>query len=88
MFIARPESATLLGSEERHSFEPRGDRPAALPNRAEGGWLAGYKHCTPPEWKPCFVRVPSSAKGSLACRQNLPAMLCTTQDRQAEAYRT
>ncbi len=50
MFIDRGDSATLLCSEERHSFEPTWDRNAALPNRAGGGWLAGYKHCTPPEW--------------------------------------
>ena len=50
MFIARRDSAPLLCSEERHSFELAWNRPAALPNRAGGGWLAGYKHCTPPEW--------------------------------------
>ena len=51
MFIARRDSETLLCSEERHSFEPTCDRHAVLPNRAGGGWLAGYIHCTPPEWK-------------------------------------
>ena len=50
MFIARRDSATLLCSEKRHSFELTWNRPAALPNRAGGGWLAGYKHCTPTEW--------------------------------------
>jgi hypothetical protein len=49
MFIARRVSITLLCSEERHSFEPKWNRHAALPNRAVGGWLAGYKHGTPPE---------------------------------------
>ena len=51
MFIARRDSSTLLCSEERHSFEPKWDRHAPLPNRA-GGLLASYKHCTPPEWGP------------------------------------
>jgi hypothetical protein len=41
MFIARRDSATLLRSEERLSFELTCDRHAALPNRAGGGWLAG-----------------------------------------------
>jgi len=49
MFIAVCDSTTLLGSEERHSFERSWDRLADLPNRADGGRLAGYKHCTPPE---------------------------------------
>jgi len=41
MFIARRDSVTLLCSEERHSFEPTGNRHAALPNRAGGdGFLA------------------------------------------------
>ena len=52
MFIAQSDSATLLCSEERHSLEPMWDRHAALPNRAGGVWLAGYKHGTPPEWRP------------------------------------
>jgi len=52
MFIARCDLETLLCSEERPSFEAKWDRHAALPNRAGGKWLAGYKHCTPPEWRP------------------------------------
>ncbi|HJX89163.1 MAG TPA: hypothetical protein VJ372_01635 [Pyrinomonadaceae bacterium] len=52
MFIARRDSATLLCSEEWHSIAPTWARHAALPNRAGGGWLAGYEHCTPPEWRP------------------------------------
>ena len=49
MTIAPRDSATLLCSEERHLFEPRSGRRAALPNRAGGKWLDGYKHRTPPE---------------------------------------
>ncbi|HJX90577.1 MAG TPA: hypothetical protein VJ372_08775 [Pyrinomonadaceae bacterium] len=52
MFIAQRDSITLLCSEERPSFDPTRDRHAALPNRAGGEWLAGYKHGTPPEWRP------------------------------------
>ena len=54
MFIARRHSATLLCSEERRSMLTW-DRHVALPNRAGGEWLAGYKHCTPPEWRLCIV---------------------------------
>ena len=43
-------SSTLLCSEERHTFGSRGDRNAALPNRAGGGGSSSsYKHATPPE---------------------------------------
>ena len=52
MFIAHRESMNLLCSEERPSFEPTWDRRAALPNRAGGGWLDGYRHFTPPECGP------------------------------------
>jgi len=55
MSIAPRDSATLLCSEERHLFEPRSGRRAALPNGAGGEWLDGYKHRTPPEWRPDIV---------------------------------
>jgi hypothetical protein len=52
MFIVRRDSAILLCSEERHSFEPRCDGQPLFRTEPEEDGLAGYKHCTPPEWRP------------------------------------
>ena len=50
MFIVELIPATLLCSEERHSYINSVGTATALPNQAGGGWLVGYKHRTPAEW--------------------------------------
>jgi len=90
MFIARRHLATPLCSEERPSFEPTWDRHAALPNRAGGGSLAGYKQCTPTSGDPdiVFVRVLTFAKGSNAYRTpelRRPSLACTQPNQPGHA---
>ena len=90
MFIARRHLATPLCSEERPSFKPTWDRHAALPNRAGGGSLAGYKQCTPTSGDPdiVFVRVLTFAKGSNAYRTpelRRPSLACTQPNQPGHA---